>query len=695
MQFAIISDYPFWFVLICLLCGGLYSFILYYKGKSSEFSKKVRYFLAASRFLLISLIVFLLFAPLIKSSVKEYEHPLLVLAHDNSSSLILSEDSAFMKTTYLEKYKSLTTSLEDNFECQYYLFGDSVRKGKEVDFEDNSSDLSLFFTSIASRLENRSIGAIVFFSDGIYNQGLNPLYAAKDFGCPIFTVALGDTSIRKDAWILHANYNSYAYKGNSFPIEVILNANKLKGEEIRLRLYHDNKLIDEKKIIPNQEQYSTALSFQVKAEKPGIQHYRLEIPELSQEANIFNNNKDIYVEIIEEKQKILLLYNGAHPDVAAIKSALQSNINYELEVKDFNTFNADISKYDMLILHQLPSQQHHCKDLIAKAEKIQLPIFFVFGSKSDYFAFNTLKQGFQITVKSNNKNDAYASYQEDFSYFKLSSYSIDKIESFPPLQVAFGEYKKSISAEVLFQQKIGTVHTTIPLISIIDDIAKPRVFIFGEGIWRWRLNNYKSDKNHDAFNELINKLTQFLAVKEQRKRFQVKIPENLIASERLILQAELYDRNFEPVSNADIGISIINPDNKNFSFQFIPSGTNYSLGLGRLKKGKYSYKATAKYKNEVLHDEGEFIVEDINAEALDLVANHKILHQISAQQQGSVYYPHNMSTIIDELKELDNLKPTVYYKEKYKDLIDWEYLLLILLLLASLEWIIRKYKSSY
>jgi hypothetical protein len=117
--------------------------------------------------------------------------------------------------------------------------------------------------------------------------------------------------------------------------------------------------------------------------------------------------------------------------------------------------------------------------------------------------------------------------------------------------------------------------------------------------------------------------------------------------------------------------------------------------LGRLKKGKYSYKATAKYKNEVLHDEGEFIVEDINAEALDLVANHKILHQISAQQQGSVYYPHNMSTIIDELKELDNLKPTVYYKEKYKDLIDWEYLLLILLLLASLEWIIRKYKSSY
>ena len=49
---------------------------------------------------------------------------------------------------------------------------------------------------------------------------------------------------------------------------------------------------------------------------------------LSGEFSNRNNRQDVYVEVIDGKEKILLLALAPHPDVKALKSIIEKNENY-------------------------------------------------------------------------------------------------------------------------------------------------------------------------------------------------------------------------------------------------------------------------------------------------------------------------------------------------------------------------------
>ena len=69
----LISQYPLWLNLCCLLAGALYAGILYYKNTS--LGKNLLYALSALRFLSVTIIAFLLLAPLIKIINRKVEIP--------------------------------------------------------------------------------------------------------------------------------------------------------------------------------------------------------------------------------------------------------------------------------------------------------------------------------------------------------------------------------------------------------------------------------------------------------------------------------------------------------------------------------------------------------------------------------------------------------------------------------------------
>ena len=75
-------------------------------------------------------------------------------------------------------------------------------------------------------------------SDGIYNEGFNPLYANTNFNAPVYTILLGDTSMNKDVFISSIRNNKISYLGNETPIEISLQADKMKGEKLLLELFN-------------------------------------------------------------------------------------------------------------------------------------------------------------------------------------------------------------------------------------------------------------------------------------------------------------------------------------------------------------------------------------------------------------------------------------------------------------------------
>ena len=87
-----IIDYPWYFLLFCLLAGGLYAWWLY---RRTPFSKILRWLLTVLRFLVVSVIAFLLLAPILRQKVHERQQPRIVLMQDVSGSVTSSADSIF------------------------------------------------------------------------------------------------------------------------------------------------------------------------------------------------------------------------------------------------------------------------------------------------------------------------------------------------------------------------------------------------------------------------------------------------------------------------------------------------------------------------------------------------------------------------------------------------------------------------
>src|SRR3972149_7033140 len=109
---TIITEYPLWYLIFCLALGGLYAFILYNRDKHLiELSLSLKRTMAFFRFTVIGLLAFLLLNPLLKLIFRQVEKPIVVIAQDNSESLIIGKDSSYYKNEYKETLNNLISDL--------------------------------------------------------------------------------------------------------------------------------------------------------------------------------------------------------------------------------------------------------------------------------------------------------------------------------------------------------------------------------------------------------------------------------------------------------------------------------------------------------------------------------------------------------------------------------------------------------
>jgi len=82
-------QYPTWYLVLCLALGISYAFIVYFKDKTfMEEASWLKWIMAIMRTLAVTLLAALLLSPLIKSLVTEVKKPVVVLAQDQSESVM-------------------------------------------------------------------------------------------------------------------------------------------------------------------------------------------------------------------------------------------------------------------------------------------------------------------------------------------------------------------------------------------------------------------------------------------------------------------------------------------------------------------------------------------------------------------------------------------------------------------------------
>lgn len=689
----IITESPIWFFLFCLLAGSAYSLFLYWKDKKlDQTSVWFIRLMAVFRFVVVTFLSFLLLSPLLRTVNREVEKPIIIVAQDNSESLIVGKDSSFIKKEYKEELQKLINDLGDKYEVRTYSFADKIKEFKSSDslkFNEKQTDFSTLFDEIETRYSNRNVGAILLSSDGLYNKGSNPIYSSEKIKTPIYTIALGDTTVNKDIILLKTEFNRLAYLGNEFPIEIVVNAKQLKGKTTTLTVSKGDATLFTQTINFNSDAFILTVPVLIQAKEVGLQHYKVKLSSLPEEVSVANNISDVYIEVLDARQKILILSDAPHPDIAAIKESIESNQNYEVESYLLSDFNGSLKKYNLVILHSLPSVHNPASKILSELNASNIPVWSFSGA-------NTLLQtDLSMASVTQKTNEVEPVLDPNFPLFTISDELRKGIKDFPAVVCPFSTYHTENNSNVLFYQRIGIVDTKTPLL-LFNNVGENKVAIFtGEGIWRWRLHDFAAHNNHNLFDEFISKTVQYLSVKADKSFFRISGPSNFPENIAIQLEAEVYNESYELINEPEVNITISNSENKKFPFTFSKTNNAYRLNAGMMPVGEYSYEAKVKIGEKIFLQHGKFSVSALQVELSNTTADHQLLFTLAKKHNGEMIYPNDLDKLVSKLNSRDDIKSVSYSEKKLSDLINLKWIFFLILALLSSEWFMRKRNGAY
>ncbi len=623
------------------------------------------------------------------------QNPIIIAAWDNSTSLKATPDSTRIVAYMNETQQSISEELSKKFSMVQYTFGEKPEIAENLNFSEKKSDYSELIHSVSNNHFNENVGALIIAGDGIYNQGKNPVNLISEVNFPIYTIGFGDTTEIVDSRIQNVRVNRTSFSGNRFPAEVDVQFLKLKGKPLKLSVVHNNKELQGVMVTPPNQNFFYTHEFILEAGNAGLKHFTVQIETVENERNTRNNRSEFVINVLENKQKILILSDGAHPDIGAIKNTLDLQKTYDVSVFTEEPYPSNLADYNLLVLNQLPTPGNSAADIIQKAEGNRIPVLFIVGNRTFIPQFNSLSQGAIITPLAGSGEEAQATLNPTYATFKLSENFREIIPKFPPLQVAFAEFELDANFTPLFYQKIMNIETAKPLIATGSTNGRKTGFIFGEGIWRWRLFDYYLNQNQANFYELVNQLIQYLALRENEDNFIVNFKPVYAETDDIILTAEVYNDAFERITSEEVNIEIVNDNNDEFSFTFDAQGESYRLNTGHLPVGDYTFTAKVSMGNETYEETGRFTVTPVNLENIVTRANHNVLYQLAELSGGEFYLPTETNRLLNDIGNNNKLRATSYFQEMIRELLNLKWLFFVVLLLLSMEWFLRKYWGIY
>ena len=689
---------PVWYLAFCALAGLLVAGLLYYRSPLTA-PRALVGLMAILRFLGYSLLAALLLAPLLQYLTTDRQEPIVVLAQDVSESVGLQTDT----TAYTAEWRALRDELAGQYDVVEYTFGSGVRQDGELTFGDKKTNLDAVLTEISDLYGNQNLGAVVLATDGIYNEGSNPAYRDLPLSAPVYTVGLGDTTRRRDLLVSRVFHNRIAYLDDQFTIQVDVSARNAAAEATTLTVSRigeggSTKLHTERVTIEGPDFFTTR-EITLDADRPGVQRYRIAVTTIGNELSTANNQRDIYVDVLDARQKILLLAAAPHPDLGALRQSLAGGQNNEVEIIYADRFTGQVKDYDLVVLHQLPTAVARLTPVLEALRRERVPTLFITGPALPAPILNAAQDLVKVEGAGSQVrgNEVTAQLAPAFSAFTLSEELRRSLPTYPPLTAPFGNFSVSPGATVVLRQRVGRVETAFPLLVVGENGGARTGVLLATGLWQWRLFDFLEYGDHVRFNELVSQLTQYLTVQEDKRRFRVSVAENIFdENEPVQLDAELYNSSYELINDPEARVVITGPGGEEYDYTFTRTANAYTLNAGTLPPGSYRFRAvTDDGSGEALVSEGRFSVQTVELERYALEADHALLRQLSDRYGGALVFPGELAGLGDRITGSSGLKPLLFQTISTRSVVNLKWVFFLLLALFTGEWVLRRWSGGY
>lgn len=650
-----------------------------YRSKQKGF---LRWIFGILRFITLFSILLLIINPKFKSDTYTIEKPKLPVLLDNSSSIGELEQEENV-SALLQKLKE-NSKLNDKFDISYYSFGSGFREYDSLSFDEKNTNISKALTSTNELFKNQTAPTLLI-TDGNQTLGNDYEFSSTTFKNPIYPVIMGDSIKYTDLKIDQLNTNRYAFLKNQFPVEVILNYSGSTSANSEFVITQGNSTLYREKVSFSENETSKTLNFTLSANSVGLLKYTAQILPLADEKNKTNNSKQFAVEVIDQATNVLVVSKLSHPDLGALKKAITTNEQRTVTFKKPLEAISVLNDYQLVIIYQ---PDRNFASVFAEMEKLRKNSWIISGLQTDWYFLNAAQNNFKKKA-SNQSDDIQAQLNNNYGTFAVDDIGFN---NFPPLHTNFGELTVNVPHETMFEQTVNGISTGSPLFVTMEINGKRGAVWDGEGFWRWRANSFVETESFQGFDDFIGNIVQYLASNKRRSRLEVATESFYYNNNPIKVAAQYFDKNYVFDNRASLNINVKNQETEKLTvFPMLLRNNYYEVDLNSLPAGEYNY--TVSVENEAVSSSGSFTILDFNVEQQFLNADVSKLRRVAGNTKGEAYFAADSDALIQALVENRNFQNIERSEQKVVPLIDWKYLLALIILALSTEWFIRKYNG--
>jgi uncharacterized membrane protein len=733
-EFVLLGAWPKWILVIFILAAAV-GLAWLIRSRLPEASPHIRNWKAGAiwllQFAMAALLLILLWQPAIMVAELRPQQNIIAVLVDDSRSMAIADRGATRESQAVKALEGgVLDQLQKKFQVRLYRADGRLTRVAKLDDLKTAAPAPATrigdgLNQLAGEAADLPIGAVVLLSDGADNSGgidLDTISTFRSRRIPVHTVGFGAEQTPNDIEIDDAVVAPRALADSRLSAKISFHQRGFGGQKSIVKVLDGEKVLATKQVTfaSDGEVQSETLLFN--AGPAGSKTLQFAIDPLPGEENRANNSVARLVNVESSKRRILYVegeprweykfIRRAEQDdrIVSIASMLRTSENkiYRQGIADpkeladgFPSTADELFDYQALIVGSVevnyftPAQQELIQQFVDRRGGGLL----LLGGRSSLGdgGWGVSKLADLLPVLLPNKK---GTFHRDPATVELTAAGTDSIitqlvedpsknaerwKKLPYLMDYQEAGTPKPGAVVLAEMNGG--NRKMPLL-ITQNYGRGRTAVLAtSGTWRWQMSQPLEDQTHEEF---WQQLLRWL-VTDTPGRVVASVPSQMLFDDgRVRFSAEVRDKNYLPASDAHVEAHVLGPGGAAAQIEMTPDpntpGTYHADWTADLP-GSYLTEVTASRANEeVGRDVLTFARMDGVAENFHTAQNRDLLEKLSAQTGGRYWKPEELSRLPSEISYSEagiTVRDT-------KDLWNMPVIFLLILLLRSSEWLLRR-----
>ena len=684
----------------------------------------------------IALLVLGLLRPVMVLKAIAPQQNLLAVVMDDSRSLSLTDDGATPRGAFMaEAFRPgapLRQALADRFALRFFRFSSAVDRasGPEgLTFSGTRSHIGQALAQVSDELAGLPASGIVLVSDGADTSAApmaDLLRSLRAAGLPVFTIGLGKEALARDVQIGRVEPPTRVLAGTTLVVDVLVGHAGYAAQTVEVIVEDEGRRVGSESVaLPRGSEPVTA-RVRFTLDEPGPRVLTFRIPPLEGEQVTGNNRRDALVVVEDRREKLLYIEGGPRFEMKFLRQAVAADRNLQavtlqrtadrkflrLDVEaasdlagGFPKSREELFTYRGLLLGSIEASAFTPDQLrmIADFVSVRGGGLLALGGRRSFaeggWAGTPVAEALPVVVGTEASDEAFLAsvsvrptpLGETHVATQIAGTaqaSVERWSSLPALSVVNPIRDVKPGAAVLLSGGAETGADQVVLAYQRFGAGKAIAFAVQDSwLWQMHADIAVDDMTHET---LWRRLLRWV-VDGAPGRVEARVDrERVEPGEPVVVSAVVRDERFVEVNNATVHARVIGPSGRETDLPLDGVLDRDGEFRGRFvtsEAGLYEARVEAQAGTSTLgSDVAHIRAAPDDAEYFDAAMRAPLLKRIADETGGRFHTPASAASLPEEITYLG--KGVTVVEEK--DLWDMPAALLLLVILAGGEWLLRR-----